>query len=136
MALPTNNIRFGLVNNTLRAGSLDCLTLCQHVNINKWSRFKPVRGSFPSANDGRFGFVFPLFQSNSATSGVYSPSDWGYNTPRGGSAGGTPDEIGRIDDFRGYEHDKAITLPPFYSDVADNIMPLNLAPTEAEELII
>lgn len=45
MALPNSNISTTLVGNTLGSSSRDVGTLCTHPNINKWSKWKPVRSS-------------------------------------------------------------------------------------------
>ena len=45
MALPTTGISTSLVANTIGAGSNDVGTLCTHPNINKWSKWKPVRSN-------------------------------------------------------------------------------------------
>lgn len=92
--------------------------LCTSVNINKWSKYKPVRAQgigttiHERGKDdvGYWGFNFA--GSN--------PDKWDYLKPRGGSWGGTPDEPARLDDFRGYEHDRTLAYPAIQCRDTDN----------------
>lgn len=104
MGLPTTNIDITDVVSLLSEDESEVFHVCTSPNINKWSRFKPVRwallGNYPNWADVNFGL---------------DPNGWTYLKPRGGSIGGAIDEPGRLDDFRGYEHNKALTPPPVRS---------------------
>jgi hypothetical protein len=143
MALPTSDISTAVVRNLLGEGGDDFLTLAASALINMWSRFKPTRGVYTGAasmnddtfwkgHDGRCGFQLPV---RSVVGGPFSPSNWVYLPPRGGEPGGAIsgyDEPGRIDDFRGYDHD-ATLKPPFYSFIGagGSIVPASLDPVES-----
>ena len=43
MALPNTNISVAMVRDELGASTNDVGQLCIHPNINKWSKWKPVR---------------------------------------------------------------------------------------------
>lgn len=94
MALPNSNISTSLVGETLGTSSRDVGTLCTHPNINKWSKWKPVR----------FNKVVGLTEANiiSVGSGLTRPDMYTteYLRPRGGAQ----NEFYRIGDFRGYNH--------------------------------
>ena len=96
MALRTINITTALIRNSLNESTSTIGGLVLSAQINKWSRYKPVRGTFPSASDGKYG----LDPGNS----------WAYNKPRG-AANSEPYRMG---DFRGYEDDMNLTPPPVY----------------------
>lgn len=99
MTLGTSNITMTLIRDTLVEATLKLSELCLSSNINKWSRKKPVRGTFPSAGDGNYG--------------IDLVNNWGYLRPRGlANAEGY-----RIGDFRGYEHVCSVatkSLPPIH----------------------
>lgn len=129
MALPIDNIDSIMVRDCLGELSDNICVLCLSEKINMWSRFKPTRApennekilnnnTFWKGADERCGFVLPVLSG-----GAWSLSNWGYDKPRG-----TADEPYRLDDFRGYEHDANVTLPPFYS-IGNNV-PSNLDPVE------
>lgn len=108
MALRTINIDTVLVRNALKVGSDDVFTLCTSDKINKWSRFKPVRDpdvglNWPAGLNGKFGLNLP--------------SDWEYLPVRGDV------DYGRLDDFRGYEHDVELTGPVVYALASDVRIP-------------
>lgn len=92
MALGQTNITTTLIRNILMAGSNKVSELCTHININKWSKHKPVRGSFPLASNGYYG--------------IDIANDWTYLRPRGI----VYNEPYRMGDFRGYHHN---AIPPF-----------------------
>ncbi len=103
MALPNSNISTSLVGQTLGTSSRDVGTLCTHPNINKWSKWKPVRhnsvnpitkAELKSVN---FGFYIPDATSNIATA---ESGKWQYQKPRGGQY----NEPFRLGDFRNYEN--------------------------------
>lgn len=107
MALGTTNISTSLIRTTLSESNYNVFLLATSTLINKWSRYKPIRDAGTGAN-------WPA--GSNSKYGLNLPTDWGYLQPRGGSPGGSPDEPGRLGDFRGYEHDKANTDPPVYAD--------------------
>jgi len=111
MALGTTNISVTLVKTALGSGDNNVSGLCTASNINKWSRFKPVRGTYPQANDGKYGFDLA--------------NNWSYLKPRGGAS-----EPYRLGDFRQYQHVSSIAnkcMPPIHVLPADaqfdNLMP-------------
>ena len=68
--------------------------LITHANINKWSKYKPVRGNWPAGTTGKYGFNLP--------------TNWDYLQPQGGAYA----QPFRAGDFRGYEHSPANVMPP------------------------
>lgn len=113
MALPNSNISTTLVGQTLGTSSRDVGTLCTHPNINKWSRWKPVRAL---TNGGPLTDVL----LRGANCGAILPGtinalvldkrddNWEYAPPQGGEA--SPYRIG---DFRGYEKTAKYEDAPF-----------------------
>lgn len=99
MALGTTNIDTTLVKGAIGSTSDNVYTLCTSTLINKWSKYKPVRGTWPQATDGKYGFNLANI--------------WAYLRPRGNYTL-YPTEPLRLEDFRGYEHNQANTLPPAY----------------------
>ena len=113
MALPNSNISVSMVKAELGAATNDVGRLCTHPNVNKWSKYKPVRlkkvtglteSDFKQAN---FGFNI-LASSDSPSVDILSRY-WDYLKPIGGSA--TPFRLG---DFRQYDHNEG--KPLFISD--------------------
>ena len=109
MALPNSNISTTLVGTTLGSGSRDVGTLCTHPNINKWSKWKPVRfnkvtglteGELRSVNCGLL--VYPA--TTNYTTLIPSSLMWFYERPRGVNGYNEPYRIG---DFRNYNHEGA-----------------------------
>ena len=101
MALPNTNISVAMVRDELGASTNDVGRLCIHPNINKWSKWKPVR----------YGSVSPITEAQlkSTNYGLYPPNNnpnyanvigqkWEYRKPRGGS------EPYRLSDFINYYH--------------------------------
>lgn len=148
MALGTTNISMTTVRSTLGyTADWSLFNVCISTLINMWSRFKPTRGvnngnltlnsnTFWKGSDGRCGLSLPTLPAGSGILNTYTPSNWEYLHPRGGSPGGTPDEPGRLGDFRGYEHDSTLK-PPFYSYTggAGNIVPATITPFTNNEII-
>lgn len=95
MALGTTNISTTLIRNTLGESNNNVFSLCTSSLINKWSKYKPIR-------DAGVGSNRPA--GSNSKYGLNLPTDWSYLQPRGGSPGGSPDEPGRLGDFKGYEH--------------------------------
>jgi hypothetical protein len=100
MALPSDHIYIpdllnllGIISNPANVGAA-----CIADNINKWSKYKPIRDTgpgpnWPAGSNGKYGFNLP--------------TNWDYLKPRGGAV----DEWYRPSDFRGYEHDKTLAFP-------------------------
>lgn len=91
MALGQTDINTTLVGNLLGTASRLLSTLCTYVSINKWSRYKPVAGTYPEGTNY----------------GLNIPTNWDYNKPTVNF---------RLGDFRGYEHNKSLTPPPVRSE--------------------
>ena len=111
MALPNTNISTTLVGQTLGSGSRDVGTLCTHPNINKWSKWKPVRWNKVEplvVNDirgAKAGLSIPSQTSEVTMMSAYRSDpiqQWIYLKPRGGN--NNPPEPYRLGDFRNYEH--------------------------------
>jgi hypothetical protein len=97
MALGTTNITTTTVKTLFGVASSVWSVLCTLASVNKWSRYKPVRGVWPQDDSGYYGFNL----------GAANPNKWDYLQPNNNY---------RIGDFRGYEHNKANTDPPVYAD--------------------
>ena len=69
--------------------------LCTDVNINKWSRYKPVRGTWPQSSNSKYALNLP--------------TNWDYIAQNNDY---------RLDEFRGYEHDKDVAGPVIYNNQA------------------
>lgn len=118
MALPNSNISTSLVKSTLGAATNDVGSLCIHPNINKWSRWKPVRSSKVTGlietdlENAQFGFDFPA----AINAGVSILSqNWVYDKPRGLAY----NEGYRLGDFRNYNHQAGI---PFTISIPDTFL--------------
>lgn len=113
MALGTTNISMTLVKGTLGETTLDLGSLCTSAGINMWSRYKPVRGTFPQGDGSTYGLSMPVLTGSS-----YSPTGWQYVRP---------DSVFRLGDFRGYE--PSALMPPVYSKATTNATPSILSPS-------
>jgi len=111
MALQETGVNSTIVKEALGAGSHKWSVLCKHANINKWSKWKPVRFNKEEplvANDIRgvkAGLSIPSQTSETAMMSAYRGDpiqQWIYLKPRGGN--NNPSEPYRIGDFRNYEH--------------------------------
>lgn len=104
MALPNDKISTSLVGNTIGSGSRDVGTLCTHPNINKWSKWKPVRRNnvtgitYTDLQAVNYGLVVP---TSSTTPEEAITKEYAYNRPRGGIF----NEMYRLGDFRNYNHE-------------------------------
>ena len=107
-ALPNTNITTTLVGQTLGTSSRDVGGLCRHVNINKWSKWKPVisnKHTGMTAEDmaaTQFGLSIPFFSDRADLISFYTSTPagtWPYAKPTGGAS--SPYRLG---DFRNYEH--------------------------------
>ena len=101
--------------------------LCASANINRWSKYKPVRAQ---------GIGTTIHERGKDDVGYWglnfagsNPDKWDYLQPRGGSYGGTPDEPARLGDFRGYEHDRTLAYPSIQCRDTDNAWNANLYPS-------
>lgn len=98
MALSSSNISTNVVKSAIGAGSNDVGTLCTHPNINKWSKWKPVRSS---KVDGLTVTDMENLSSGLSRTDMYTVK---YLKPTGGAT--SPYRIG---DFRNYNH---AAIPP------------------------
>jgi len=96
MAIDTTNITTTLVRSTLQEDNNSVVGLANSEKINKWSKKKPVRGEWPYSDNANYGIEHLAL--------------WAYQRPRGKDYS----EYFRLGDFRGYEHDQTLTLPPAY----------------------
>ena len=103
MALGQAQISDTLIKNNIGAGTTAVIELCDYSTVNKWSRFKPVEGTFPTSSTGTYGLVL---------------SNWSYTKPS---------TAHRMGDFRGYEHTGI--MPVIYSPTANNTVPATLDPS-------
>ncbi len=85
--------------------------------INKWSKYKPVKDTWPTADDNKYGLN--LYAGS-------NPHRWDYLQPGGGSIVGEPFRAG---DFRGYEHDRTLAYPSIQCRDTDNSWEANLYPS-------
>ena len=117
MALPSSNISVAMVKSELGAATNDVGQLCIHPNINKWSRWKPVRhpkvtplteGDLQAANFGLEVAEFTPADTNNPESHEFT-----YIQPTGGSA--SPYRLG---DFRNYEHE---AVPSYFPTTLPSI---------------
>ena len=107
-ALPNTNITTTLVGQTLGTSSRDVGTLCTHPNINKWSKWKPVRFdkvtglTLPELKSVNYGIGINNYSSVDNVKSAYANeiSVWTYLRPRGGQI----NEFYRLGDFRNYNH--------------------------------
>ena len=112
MALPNSNISVAMVKAELGAATNDVGRLCTHPNINKWSKWKPIRKAkvtgitFSDLQDAYFGLT-ALTHANSPMllkqAIENSGSGLDYLKPLGGSS--SPYRLG---DFRNYLHNALI----------------------------
>ena len=119
MALPNTNLSVAMVKAELGAATNDVGRLCIHPNINKWSKYKPVR--FATNNEvtdaQRKSVAFGLQHSNDITDiQSLKSQSFNYLKTRGGV-----NEPFRISDFAGYNKDatspmKSHPIVTFYPD--------------------
>ena len=120
MALPSSDISIPMVKAELGAAANDVGQLCIHPNVNKWSKWKPVRhpkvtplteGDLRSRN---YGLSFPINLDSDYTVAL---EEWIYSKPTGGA-----DSPFRLGDFRNYNH-QAIEI--MWIDPLSNINVIN-----------
>ena len=118
--LGENNISISLVATTLEELTYDLGTLCQSNNINKWSKWKPVRKAQ----------VTPMTAEDmkSVAYGLYGE---GYNKPQGGAS--SPFRLG---DFRNYNHDAYPPISPMIISVdGQTTPPYNIFRGDVAEIV-
>ena len=106
MALPNTNISVAMVKAELGAATNNVGQLCIHPNVNKWSKWKPVRhpskGGLTESDLKAVNFgisILPLFNIESLISHYNNiGNDWEYLKPLGAES--SPYRLG---DFRGYD---------------------------------
>lgn len=87
MALPNSNISVAMVKAELAAATNDVGRLCTHENINKWSKWKPVRHNSlvpitqAQLEDVNFGLKPPDPKTDYT---LVMDTKWGYSKPTGG----------------------------------------------------
>ena len=110
MGLPSINISVAMVKSELGAATNDVGRLCIHPNVNKWSRWKPVRHpshtplTVAQMGEAKGGLNVLEFSTIEDLIDFYKNNtayDWQYLKPRGGAFV----EPFRLDDFRNYAHD-------------------------------
>ncbi len=111
MPLPNTNISVAMVKAELGAATNDVGQLCIHPNINKWSKWKPVRHTkvTPLTEEDlqsvRGGLQFQEFDTPAELLSFYRNNagySFVYLRPRGGD--NTPYEPYRLADFKNYDH--------------------------------
>ena len=118
MALPNDKISIPMVARELGTTENDLGRLCIHPNVNKWSKWKPVRYNSPSPlteaefKSQKYGFDIPF--DVKADSTILSTA-WGYLKPRGG---GTPNEHYRLTDFANYNR---LAIMPISGEIPNEI---------------
>lgn len=112
MALPNSNISVAMVKAELGAATNYVGELCIHPNVNKWSRWKPVRYDKPAPitvselSTTRGGLLIQEFDTQFELIDFYRNNPnytFEYLKPRGGNV--TPFEHFRLTDFGGYDAD-------------------------------
>jgi hypothetical protein len=108
MALPNSNISVSMVKSELGASTNDVGQLCIHPNVNKWSKWKPVRHSSknPLTEEQLISVGCGLRRNNI--------NEIIYDKPRGGIS--PYDEPYRLSDFKSYNHH---AIPPVYPEIIE-----------------
>lgn len=110
MALPNSNISVSMVKSAIWSGSNNVGTLCSHQNINRWSKWKPVRFNKLEGlteldyKTASHGMSIPMYTNIQDLVSYYRTNPviiWEYNRPRGGAY----NEFFRLGDFRRYGHE-------------------------------
>ena len=108
MALPNTEISVPMVRDELGAATNDVGRLCIHPNINKWSKWKPVRhNSINPLTEAQLISVACGLRRNNV-------NDIIYDKPRGGIS--PYDEPYRLSDFKSYSH---YAIPPVYPEIIE-----------------
>lgn len=105
-ALPNSNISTSLVKSAIGAATNDVGSLCTHANVNRWSKWKPIRSNKIAgivAQDlinSKFGLDIVSRSTIYDLLTYYSTNSiWNYLKPTGGAISNY-----RLGDFRGYDH--------------------------------
>ena len=104
MALPNTNISVAMVKAELGAATNDVGQLCIHPNINKWSKWKPVRlNKLTGVTEldiisTEYGLV--IDEERDDMGSVDGWLNWHHDKP----GGGLVNEFYRLGDFRNYNH--------------------------------
>lgn len=106
MALGTTNISLSTVKTLLGESSNSLFTLSCSPNINKWSKYKPVIGTWPTSNTNNYSL----------------DSSWNYLAVHSGYPG-------RLGDFRGYEHSLTAAFPSIQCRNTDLALNATLYPS-------
>lgn len=113
MALQTTGISISAVKAALGASSNKLSDLCKHPNINRWSKWKPIRsGKLDGITEAdiisaKSGLVVPSVNGYANIVSYYRNNPgftFPYNKPRGGAY----NEYYRLGDFRNYDKDAEI----------------------------
>lgn len=113
MALPATGISIGAVKTALGSSSNNLRDLCTHPNINRWSRWKPIRS--PKIDGiteadiiaAKSGLIVPSV-SGYANIVSYYRNNPGFTFPYNKPRGGAYNEYYRLGDFRNYDKDAEI----------------------------
>lgn len=108
MALGTTNISHTTVNNYLGTSLWTNSSLCTAPQINKWSKYKPIRGTWP-IGDSHNTYGLDIGKLN-----------WDYIKPN---------DNYRLGDFRGYEKNTSLAFPTIHllnsEKTVQNLHPVN-----------
>lgn len=113
MALPLTGVSVSLVRSTLGASTNDVGLLCTHPNINRWSKWKPIRSNKldgiteSDIISAKSGLVVPSV-SGYANIVSYYRNNPGFTFPYNKPRGGAYNEYYRLGDFRNYDKDAEI----------------------------
>lgn len=113
MALQATEINVSAVKTALSASSNKLSDLCKHPNINRWSRWKPIRSpkidGITEADiiSAKSGLVVPSV-SGYANIVSYYRNNPGFTFPYNKPRGGAYNEYYRLGDFRNYDKDAEI----------------------------
>ena len=110
--LSITNLHLSEVKAALSETSNNLSQLCTSDNINKWSRWKPIRSSVATMTLDEIKAQHCGLQPVSLGS---SPTEWTYLKPTGGAS--SPYRLG---DFRNYDHDATVPCGVF-SDIGISV---------------
>jgi len=119
MALPNSNISVAMVKSELRASTNDVGQLCIHPNVNKWSKWKPVKhSSLVPITEAQleavdFGIKMPIYSNVQAyvdglTLRPKVEPIWEYESPVGGTTSPY-----RLTDFINYDKNAIVPFGLF-----------------------
>lgn len=111
--LSNTGITTSLVASTLGYGSNSIGALCTSNKINKWSKYKPTKGTTYKGANGDCGLSIPSTNSIAGIINIVNTgTTWSYDRPTGEAA--SPYRLG---DFRNYNHN---AVSPIAVDVQEN----------------